>query len=178
MNIAHATSNSVDGAALQEFNEKKGFYRERANGREVEVGNISVDPLENGKYKMTAVINGQAISHEITEKQYDKFLAVDDFHRMQLFSKIFDEVDMKTRPGQGTNIGAAILAALVVTGEVMSEGLGRPPHPRPELYESRMPPTVYTKEGVVNAADIAAANYRSLEANLGPTPEEHMGRGL
>ena len=178
MNIAHATSNSVDGAALQEFNEKKSFYRERANGREVEVGNISVDPLENGKYKMTAVINGQAISHEITEKQYDKFLAVDDYHRMQLFSKIFDEVDMKTRPGQGTNIGAAIRAALVVTGEVMSEGLGRPPHPRPELYESRMPPTVYTKEGVVNAADIAAANYRSLEANLGPTPEEHMGRGL
>lgn len=178
IDIAHATTNSVDGAALQEFNEKKGFYRERANGREVEVGNISVDPIENGKYKMTAVINGQAISHEITQKQYDKFLAVDDYHRMQLFSKIFDEVDMKTRPGQGTNIGAAILAALVVTGEVMSEGLGRPPRPRPELYESRMPPTVYTKEGVVNAADIAAANFRSQEANMGPAPEEHMGRGL
>ncbi len=178
IDIAHATTNSVDGAALQEFNEKKGFYRERANGREVEVGNISVDPMENGKYKMTAVINGQAISHEITQKQYDKFLAVDDYHRMQLFSKIFDEVDMKTRPGQGTNIGAAILAALVVTGEVMSEGLGRPPRPRPELYESRMPSTVYTKEGVVNAADIAAANFRSQEANMGPAPEEHMGRGL
>ena len=178
IDIAHATTNSVDGAALQEFNEKKGFYRERANGREVEIGNISVDPMENGKYKMTAVINGQAISHEITQKQYDKFLAVDDYHRMQLFSKIFDEVDMKTRPGQGTNIGAAILAALVVTGEVMSEGLGRPPRPRPELYESRMPPTVYTKEGVVNAADIAAANFRSQEANMGPAPEEHMGRGL
>lgn len=178
IDIAHAKTNSVDGAALQEFNEKKGFYRERANGREVEVGNISVDPMENGKYKMTAVINGQAISHEITQKQYDKFLAVDDYHRMQLFSKIFDEVDMKTRPGQGTNIGAAILAALVVTGEVMSEGLGRPPRPRPELYESRMPPTVYTKEGVVNAADIAAANFRSQEANMGPAPEEHMGRGL
>lgn len=178
IDIANATTNSVDGAALQEFNEKKGFYRERANGREVEVGNISVDPMENGKYKMTAVINGQAISHEITQKQYDKFLAVDDYHRMQLFSKIFDEVDMKTRPGQGTNIGAAILAALVVTGEVMSEGLGRPPRPRPELYESRMPPTVYTKEGVVNAADIAAANFRSQEANMGPAPEEHMGRGL
>lgn len=176
--IAHATTNSVDGAALQEFNEKKGFYRERANGREVEVDNISVDPMENGKYKMTAVINGQAISHEITQKQYDKFLAVDDYHRMQLFSKIFDEVDMKTRPGQGTNIGAAILAALVVTGEVMSEGLGRPPRPRPELYESKMPPTVYTKEGVVNAADIAAANFRSQEANMESAPEEHMGRGL
>lgn len=178
MNIAHATTNSVDGAALQEFNEKKGFYRERANGREVEVGNISVDPMENGKYKMTAVINGQAISHEITQKQYDKFLAVDDYHRMQLFSKVFDEVDMKTRPGMGVNIGAAILAAIVATGEVLAEGLGRPSQPRPELYESKMPATVYTKEGVVSAADIAAANFRSQEANMGPAPEEHMGRGL
>ena len=95
---------------------------------------------------------------------------------MQLFSKIFDEVDMKTRPGQGTNIGAAILAALVATGEVVAEGLGRPP--RPELYETRMPATIYTKPGVVNAADIAAANFRSQEANLGPAPDEHIGRGI
>lgn len=178
LDIARAASNSIEGAALQELNNKKGFYRERAGGREVEVGKIAVDPVEGGKYKMTAVINGQTISHEITQKQYDKFLAVDDYHRMQLFAKVFDEVDMKTRPGQGTNIGAAILAALVVTGEVVSEGLGRPPRPRPELYESRMPATVYTKGGVVNAADIAAANFRSEEASLGPGPEEHMGRGL
>ena len=176
MDIAYATSNGVDGAALQEYNEKKGFYRERAGGREVEVRDITVEPADEGKYKMTAVINGQAISHEITQKQYDKFLAVDDYHRMQLFSKIFDEVDMKTRPGQGTNIGAAILAALVATGEVVAEGLGRPP--RPELYETRIPATIYTKPGVVNAADIAAANFRSQEASLGPVPDEHIGRGI
>ena len=96
VDIQNATSNRVDGAALLELNERKGFYRERAHGREVEVGNIQVDPTANGKYKMTAVINGQTISHEITQKQYDKFLAVDDYHRMQLFSKIFNEVDIKT----------------------------------------------------------------------------------
>jgi tRNA(Leu) C34 or U34 (ribose-2'-O)-methylase TrmL len=117
VDIQNATSNRVDGAALLEFNERKGFYRERAHGREVEVGNIQVDPTANGKYKMTAVINGQTISHEITQKQYDKFLAVDDYHRMQLFSKIFNEVDIKTRPGEGHNLGAALLAALVVGGE-------------------------------------------------------------
>ena len=27
---------------------------------------------------MTAVINGEAITHEIKQKDYDKFLAVDD----------------------------------------------------------------------------------------------------
>ena len=178
VDIQNATSNRVDGAALCEFNERKGFYRERAHGREVEVGNIQVDPAANGKYKMTAVINGQAITHEITQKQYDKFLAVDDYHRMQLFSKIFNEVDMKTRPGEGHNIGAALLAALVVGGEVMRDGLVAPHEPRSEIYETRTGP-VYSKAGVVSPADVAAANFRSEEANLGvPGPEEGIRRGM
>ena len=178
VDIQNATSNRVDGAALLEFNERKGFYRERAHGREVEVGNIQVDPTANGKYKMTAVINGQAISHEITQKQYDKFLAVDDYHRMQLFSKIFNEVDIKTRPGEGHNLGAALLAALVVGGEVMRDGLSVPHEPRPEIYETRTGP-VYHKAGVVSPADVAAANFRSEEANLGvPGPDEGIKRGM
>ena len=178
VDIQNATSNRVDGAALLEFNERKGFYRERAHGREVEVGNIQVDPTANGKYKMTAVINGQTISHEITQKQYDKFLAVDDYHRMQLFSKIFNEVDIKTRPGEGHNLGAALLAALVVGGEVMRDGLSVPHEPRPEIYETRTGP-VYHKAGVVCPADVAAANFRSEEANLGvPGPDEGIRRGM
>ena len=178
VDIQNATSNRVDGAALLEFNERKGFYRERAHGREVEVGNIQVDPTANGKYKMTAVIKGQTISHEITQKQYDKFLAVDDYHRMQLFSKIFNEVDIKTRPGEGHNLGAALLAALVVGGEVMRDGLSVPHEPRPEIYETRTGP-VYHKAGVVSPADVAAANFRSEEANLGvPGPDEGIRRGL
>ena len=178
VDIQNATSNRVDGAALLEFNERKGFYRERAHGREVEVGNIQVDPTANGKYKMTAVIKGQTISHEITQKQYDKFLAVDDYHRMQLFSKIFNEVDIKTRPGEGHNLGAALLAALVVGGEVMRDGLSVPHEPRPEIYETRTGP-VYHKAGVVSPADVAAANFRSEEANLGvPGPDEGIRRGM
>ena len=178
VDIQNATSNRVDGAALLELNERKGFYRERAHGREVEVGNIQVDPTANGKYKMTAVINGQTISHEITQKQYDKFLAVDDYHRMQLFSKIFNEVDIKTRPGEGHNIGAALLAALVVGGEAMRDGLSAPHEPRPEIYETRSGP-VYHKAGVVSPADVAAANFRSEEANLGiPGPDEGIRRGM
>ena len=178
VDIQNATSSRVDGAALLEFNERKGFYRERAHGREVEVENIQVDPTANGKYKMTAVINGQTISHEITQKQYDKFLAVDDYHRMQLFSKIFNEVDIKTRPGEGHNLGAALLAALVVGGEVMRDGLSVPHEPRPEIYETRTGP-VYHKAGVVSPADVAAANFRSEEANLGvPGPDEGIRRGM
>lgn len=56
---------------------------------------------------MTAIINGESISHEISQKQYDKFMAVDDYHRMKLFSNIFKEVDMKSRPEASTGLGIA-----------------------------------------------------------------------
>ena len=71
---------------------------------------------------MTAVINGESISHEITQKQYDKFMAIDDYHRMKLFSHIFSEVDMKNIPGihtsLGAKIGGALLAGLAITHEL------------------------------------------------------------
>jgi len=173
--ISHALSNRVDGAALQDFRQHKGFYRETAHGREVEVGEIRVDKEADGKYKMTAVIDGQSVTHEISQKQYDKFLAVDDYQRMKLFSKIFNEVDIKTRPGEGTNIGAAILAALVAAGEVLADPLMH--HgPGPEIYKNHLPGTVYYKPGVVSPAEVAAANFESLDRP--PRPEYGEGRGM
>ena len=62
---------------------------------------------------MTAVINGQAITHDISQKQYDKFLAVDDYQRLRMFSKVFNEVDMKIRPEHKPNVGAMLMAGLV-----------------------------------------------------------------
>ena len=99
----------VHGESLYEMQDQA-WYREGKHGREVSVGEILVEPVRdragelekdnkgNVKYRMTAVINGEAISHEITQKQYDKFMAVDDYHRMKLFSKVFHEVDMKNLP--------------------------------------------------------------------------------
>ena len=113
--IAH-----VDGNSLYDINQDKGWFREGRNGREVQVDDIRVEPVRNEQgeiqqdekgnamFRMTAVINGESISHEISQKQYEKFMAVDDYHRMKLFSKIFDEVDMKNAPGHGRNIGAMI----------------------------------------------------------------------
>lgn len=180
MDVAQATTNKVDGAALQEMSMKKGFYRERAHGREVEVGNIQVDRMEEGKYRMTAVINGKPVSHEITQKQYDKFLAVDDYQRMKLFSKVFDEVDLKTRPGQGTDIGAAILAALVVSGEVAADVMDMRKRPRPEVYETKaaQPSGVYYKRGAISPEEVAAARFRDIEATLDDPRQDNMRRGL
>lgn len=116
---------------------------------------------------MTAIIDGQVISHEISQKEYDKFLAVDDYHRMKLFSKVFSEVDMKMHPeaqrGLGAKIFAALAAGTVVTAGVV-HGLQHHHH-GPELYGERFggPPRPYFKPGVDTPRDVA---IRTFEAEM------------
>ena len=165
----------VDGQSLYEMNEGKAWYREGRHGREVMVDDIKVEPVRNEQgetqkdakgnnlYRMTAVINGESISHEITQKQYDKFMAIDDYHRMKLFSHIFHEVDMKNIPGQHANIGAKIGGALLAGLSVMGE-LGRGMHSGPSMFmehhhEEPNRPHVYFKPGVDSPQDIASRAF-------------------
>ncbi len=171
----------VHGEDLYGMESGQGWFREGAHGREVSVGEIRVEPLRNEneehgrdmKYRMTAVINGEAVSHEITRRQYDKFMAVDDYHRMLLFSKVFREVDMKQLPREqregGLNVGAAILAALTAAGE-----LARGSRMAPDLYmERHAAGRVYMKPGVDSPQDIAS---RAFDAGLNAA-EHGVGLG-
>ncbi len=139
--------------------ERKGWYREGRHGREVEVSELWVEKRskdgdrkptvaelnsgDNLKYRMCAVINGEVITHEISQKQYEKFLVVDDYHRQRMMSKVFDEVDMKTRPGMGFNLPAFLAAGLVAMRDATYLGADiahnidriKNPGPRPELYQ-------------------------------------------
>lgn len=141
------------------IDERKGWYREGRHGREVEVSELWVEKRskdgdrkptvaelnsgDNLKYRMCAVINGEVITHEISQKQYEKFLVVDDYHRQRMMSKIFDEVDMKTRPGMGFNLPAFLAAGLVAMRDATYLGADiahnidriKNPGPRPELYQ-------------------------------------------
>ena len=167
----------VDGRELNRLKDTKGWYREETHGREVSVGAITVEPnlQSTGKYRMTAIIDGQRVSHEITQKQYDKFMAVDDYHRMKLFSKVFPEVEMKGN-GNGVNVGAAILAALTV-GTGVASAIARP-RPAPEVYVDRYEANaVFHKPGVIDAATIAAAQFESESAGRQPAPQESLGMG-
>lgn len=154
----------IDGRDLPYLHESKGWYREGEHGREVEVEAIVVQPAEaEGKYRMTAIINGEAITQEISQKQYDKFLAVDDYHRMKLFSKVFNEVDMKTRPEMRSNLGAKIFAALAAGTVVASDLVHGIHHPCPELYGEHFchAPRPYFKPGVDSPRDVAARNFEA-----------------
>lgn len=195
LEISRSQSIDVDGGNLKDLNFKRGFYREGRHGREVNVENIHVerDAQQEGKFRMTAVIDGKAITHEISQKQYDKFLACDDYHRMKLFAKIFNEVDLKVRPEHRANIGAMIVAGLTTglrtIGDIMRPLYGPGPHigphpfmhpesvhfapSAPAVFEERIPgpPPHHTR-----AADIAAASYEA-EAGQQQTPNQGVGQG-
>ena len=171
----------VNGEYLQNLKTSKEWKRSGEHGRASEVSDIAVERLRDadgkvieGKYKMSAVIDGNVFSHEITQKDFNKFLAVNDYQRMRLFDKIFPEVQMQTKPGHGFNLGAAILAA-VTTGLDVMAGLSMPPRPRPEIYEQK---GVYFKPGVVSAAEVAAAKYENFHHEEGLSRTEGRGMGI
>ena len=164
---------TVNGRELEAINANKGWFREGVHGREVSVDEIRVEPTTEGKYKMTAVINGEHITHEISRKQYDKFMAFDDFHRMKLFSSIFSEVDMKNRDhtGIGTQIGAALLAGIAVASEL---GRGpQPPRPAPAIFMERR---AYFKPGVDTPEQVAMRNFEA--AIHGDDRQVHRHNGI
>ena len=194
----------TNGKDLEAMNERKGWYREGRHGREVEVGDIWVEkiptkaqqaenaqPKENKEdekftYRMSAVINGEVVTHEINKKQYDKFMAVDDYQRQRMMSKIFHEVDMKTRPEmrQGFNLGAFLGAGLTAISDATYLGADiahnvehiKHPHSAPEVHqEVHGTGRIYVKPGVDSPQDIAE---RAFEAGLNAGTYGHgMGHG-
>lgn len=182
----------INGRDLYVLDGNKAWFREGKHGREVSVERISVQPVvpesksegeQKGKdkgssemkYSMTAVINGEVITHEISQKDYNKFLAVNDLQRMKMFSKIFSEVDMKDiqSTNNGAKIGAGILTALTVGAVV----LGAASRPRPEFYGGGPGPRPYFKPGVDTPEDVAARNFDAIINQ--PRPHEpHRGQGF
>ena len=181
----------INGRDLYALEENKAWFREGQHGREVSVERISVQPVvpeqqpegehkgkgksaTETKYTMTAVINGEVITHEISQKDYNKFLAVNDLQRMKMFSKIFSEVDMKDiqSTSNGAKVGAGILTALTVGAVV----LGAASRPRPEFYGGGPGPRSYFKPGVDTPEDVAARNFDAM-INQPRGPEPHRGPG-
>lgn len=172
----------TNGAGLENMKPNKEWIRgDNEHGRAVEIGDIVVrkkldadNNIIQGKYEMSAVIDGVTVSHDITQKQFDKFKVVNDYQRMKMFDKIFDDVKIATKEGQGFNLGAAILAAVTVGAEVVTGGLMARSHPRPNIY---MEENVFYKEGVVSKAAVSSALYEA-NVNNGKGSEREESRGI
>lgn len=149
----------TDASRLFEVKDSKGWFREGKDGREVSVGHIGVQALEGGKYVMKGLIDGEIISHEISKKDYNKFLAMDDYHRMRMFSKLFEEVDMKERLGIGSRVAAALAAGVTVMGELT---FGEEPGIRyHRSYGPGSSVRAYYKPGVDTPEEVAMRNFEA-----------------
>lgn len=91
--------NAIDGREIQAILGNKGWFQPVANGREMVVGEIRVDKTLNGTYVMEAEVNGRLLAHSISAKDYQKFLDLDDAHRLKMFDKVFNEVEIKSAHG-------------------------------------------------------------------------------
>ena len=107
--MAYVNSQSVDPALLKEFKANKGWYAEKGD-RQKDVRDIRVmpDPIHEGKYKITAVIDTKSVSYEMSAKDYDKFMKSNDLGRMKIFSKISPEVEIKTDPDKKITPGRVL----------------------------------------------------------------------
>lgn len=154
-NGEHVTSAITHGAMLGMINEDKGWYRDGKDGREVEVGRIGVEKTPDGKYIMAGEIDGERVAKEISKKEYDKYLILDDYHRMKMFGKKFDEVDVKSNTSVGIKITAAIAAGMTVLTD-----LTQPPSVAvpPPCYGKGLS---YYKPGVDFASDVAMRNFEA-----------------
>ncbi len=92
--------NAINGREIQAILGNKGWFQPVANGREMVVGEIRVDKALNGTYFMEAEVNGRLLAHSISAKDYQKFLDLDDAHRLKMFDKVFSEVEIKSAHGE------------------------------------------------------------------------------
>lgn len=164
---------TVDGNTLANFRETKAWYREGANGRELSVGGICVASA-NGKYYMSGIVDGQEMSKEIDKKAYDKFISVDDYHRMKMFAKEMDDVAIKTRPELRMNPLEAVVNGLTAAHVILHEGaeiaadidrMGHHPHHPDHHDHGNGMPSVYFKPGVDTPEEVMSRQYDVAIAN-------------
>ena len=121
---------------------------------------IEIERSQDGKIRMTAVLGGERITREITERQYDKFMAMDDMHRQKMLQSIFSDTKVRDRLNLGVKIPAMLLAGLAVTRDLVSEQHRF----QPSLFAEqtgRDIQRVYYKPGVDTPMDVAARNFEA-----------------
>lgn len=181
----------VSGESREGKMENRYWARSGKDGRETTVSDIVVKQLigsdgkpVQGKYQMSAVIDGNVITHDITEKDMLKFRSVNDYERLKLFDKIFDEVKMKHKPGTGINIGAALAAAAtVILGGAVAYDAMRHMGPRPEPRPGSVTDGFFYKDGVAGSDyvsqmhAVAEARYQAA-VDSGERPPHSLNIGI
>lgn len=147
-------------------------------------------------YSMSAIINGEKVTKEITAEQYQDYIRMDDYHRMKMMGKLFGEVDVKTRPEMkvpflakaqmvfnGLRMGLEEVAMTANAIADVKRGIEDIRHPVRE-YDHHHHDAIVIKEGTLFARDadqaaaIAENLYNIQERQMHEHDGHQMGRGV
>lgn len=159
---------------------------------------LSKEQVEEKTYTMSAIIDGEKVTKEITAKQYQDYLRMDDYHRMKMMGKLFGEVDVKTRPEMkvpflakaqmvfdGIRMGLEGVAMTAHAVADVKRGIDDIEHPlREHDHHHHHHDAIIIKEGTVFARDadqaaaIAANLYNIQERQAMERDGHQLGRGV
>ena len=132
-----------------------------------EVSNLRVE-ADDGHYKMTAIVDGKETSHEISERDYNKFLALDDSHRLRLFNKTSGIPD-----GQSVRVADKVIP----TGNEQDNGISRSAPAENEMQNQDQHQDMHQHQGL-DHTDYASMTTMNFDVAMNESQQEQRSNGL
>lgn len=130
------------------------------------VESVDVEKSVEGKAVITAVVGGTAYQQEVSAKDYDKMLSLDDRQRGRLVAKL---LELNIPSDQTDKLGKEVMASITAGDDSQPQQS----QSRPEIYKSE------TTTEKINVKELAAANYEQMETETqSQTLEETQSRGM
>ena len=132
-----------------------------------EVSNLRVE-ADDGHYKMTAIVDGKETSHEISERDYNKFLALDDSHRLRLFNKTSGIPD-----GQSVRVADKVIP----TGNEQDNGISRSAPAENDMQNQDQHQDMHQHQGL-DHTDYASMTTMNFDVTMNEGQQEQRSNGL
>jgi len=132
-----------------------------------EVSNLRVE-ADDGHYKMTAIVDGKETSYEISERDYNKFLALDDSHRLRLFNKTSGIPD-----GQSVRVADKVIP----TGNEQDNGISRSAPAENEMQNQDQHQDMHQHQGL-DHTDYASMTTMNFDVAMNEGQQEQRSNGL
>lgn len=126
-----------------------------------EVSNLRVE-ADGSQYKMTAIVDGKEETHEISERDYNKFLALDDSQRLRLFNKTMGISD-------GQSVRVADKEVVVANGQ--DKAIEQPAPSEKELHDQN-------RHQGLDHTDYASMTTMNFDVAMNEGQQEQRSAGL
>lgn len=134
-----------------------------------DVQSLDISQRIDGKYKMTAVFNGQTVSQEVNSSTVERLKNASPEEKIQTLQAVFKNLNVNSADETVKDKLTKVIAQ--ATQSVSNESVSRP-----EIYASKMESTVNTADAL--RAQAAASYQQKQEQDRGQSVSRSHGIGL